>query len=55
MSKRSGEQQRDAEKQRVLEREGNRVDGEAQPPSGVRPGEGRDESDETAGGVDKSL
>ena len=41
--------------EKVREREGNEVGGQEQPPSGLRPGEGRDDKDKDAGGVDKSM
>lgn len=44
------------EDEALSKRGGNVVDGVEQPPSGVRPGEGRDdEGDADAGGTGKSL
>jgi hypothetical protein len=55
MNKKTHEQAPDTTEDKVRDREGNTVGGQEQPPSGLRPGEGRDAEDEDAGGVDKSM
>jgi hypothetical protein len=55
MNTRRDEHEPESDEEKISGRPGNRVNGEEQPPSGLRPGIGKDEKDETAGGVDKSL